>query len=319
MTRFAIGVDIGGTKIAAALVSENGDVNERVSLPTPHEPAAIVAAVIALCQTLIARSLQSNITALGIGIGTAGQVDFASGTITYAVATLPGWAGTPLAQRVHDALELPVAVDNDVNALAIGESHFGAGRGLRSALYVALGTGIGGALLIDGALWRGAHGSAGEIGHILVDPHSTRMCNCGQTGHLEALAAGPALAERYAELRGLPPQEDHPDLRLVATLAQQGDSLAQQAISEGAHLTGLALGGILNLLDTQALILGGGVIELGALWWQPFEQALRTSPLPCPQRVQLMRAELGIDAGLIGAAQLIFSGMHQALSSKDME
>lgn len=299
----ALGVDIGGTKIASAIVTREGQVLHRQHDITPlHDiPAGVIEVVARHCRTLLATAAQEQHPVAGIGVGTAGQVNIDTGAITYAVATLPGWQGAPLAASLRERTGLPVIVDNDVNALAAGEARFGAGRGFNSGLYVAVGTGIGGAVIIQGRPWRGAHWSAGEIGHILVDWQSDRMCNCGQPGHLEAYAAGPAIAQRYHALTSTVGPDD---LRPIARRAAQGDATARQVIAEGARILGLALGGMLNVLDPDVLVIGGGVAEMGELWWLPFEAALRECPMPAAQKVALRRAELGVEAVLIGAAWL---------------
>lgn len=239
----------------------------------------------------------------GVGIGTAGQVDVQSGTVVYAVETMPGWTGTPLGAAVRAALGLPVVVDNDVNAMAVGEMVFGAGRGFRSALYAAVGTGVGGALLMNGELWRGVNGSAGELGHILVDWDGDRICNCGSKGHLEAYAAGPAIANTYYRQQRLP---ESGDLRPVVQAAEAGDPLAQHAIAEGAAIMGAAMAGLAAVVNPEVLILGGGVALLGDLWWGPFEAALRANQMPAAQKMILKQAELGNQAAIIGAAELVW-------------
>lgn len=295
--------DIGGTKIAGALVSRDGSIHARHIAPTPLAdiPRGILHTLGQMCAHL--RESAGQHTLIGIGIGTAGQVDTTRGTITYAVDTLPGWAPTPLAGALREIAGLPVVVENDVNALALGEAHFGAGRGFSSGLYAAVGTGIGGAVIVDGRLWHGAHWSAGEIGHIVVDWRGDRVCNCGQSGHLEAYAAGPAIVREYCRMTGADPKID---LRQIARLAADGDDAARRVIAEGAEILGLALGGLLNTLDPEILVIGGGLAELGAPWWEPFERALRACPMPAPQQVILKRAELGVDAALVGAAWLAF-------------
>jgi glucokinase len=214
---------------------------------------------------------------------------------------LPGWSGLALADALQAFLLLPVSVENDVNAMAIGEGRFGAGQEFQEMLYVAIGTGVGGALVHRGELWRGATWTAGELGHMVVDWDGQRRCGCGQLGHLEAYTAGPALAERYRQLACL---ETPYDLHVVAERAYNGDSIAQQAIAEGASILGTALSGLLNVFDPQALIIGGGVVEMGEIWWQPFAAALRANPMPGPAQVALRRAQLGGHAVLIGAAWL---------------
>jgi len=300
MTTLTLGIDIGGTKIAAALVSPDGQETAFQRMPTPVAAGAdaILAATIALgTQVLAAASAEDEVVA--VGVGSAGHVDHARGVIVYAADTLPGWGGTHLGRELEQALDLPVVVDNDVNALALGEQRFGAGQSFQHALYVTVGTGVGGALIHAGNLWRGASWSAGELGHLVIDWDGGRRCSCGRTGHLEAYTSGPAMAERYRQLAGASPPID---LRAVAERAQAGDLHAQQAIAEGARVLGMGLGGLLNVLDMQALVIGGGVAELGDLWWQPLEQALRANPLPGPARIALRRARLGKHAVLVGAA-----------------
>jgi glucokinase len=300
MSLNAIGVDIGGSKIAAAIVGSDGSVAEQMSAPTPVAggQAAILETVIRLCRGLLETATVQGQTISAVGVGSAGHVDHERGVITYASGTLPGWAGTALAAHLQTALDLPVVVENDVNALAIGESRFGAGQSFDEALYVAIGTGVGGAIVREGRLWRGASFCGGEIGHLVVDWDGMRRCSCGLPGHLEAYTAGPALAERYRALAGL---DVAPDLRVVAERARNGDVIARTALLEGARILGLALGGLLSALDPQALIIGGSVPDSGPLWWAAFETALRSSPMPGPARIALHPAQLGAHAVVIGA------------------
>jgi glucokinase len=250
---------------------------------------------------VLSAARRERLDVVAAGAGSAGHVDRRRGTISYASELLPGWTGLDLARELQAALELPVSVENDVNAMALAEAHFGAGRDFRHALYITVGTGIGGALIVDGRLWHGATWTAGELGHLVVDWNGTRRCNCGQPGHLEAYVAGPALAARYRERSGM---EQPLDLVAVAARARAGDTIAAETIVEGARILGLALGGLLNVLDPQALIVGGGVAELQDLWWPALETALRANSMPGPARVAQRRAMLGVDATLIGAAWL---------------
>ncbi len=311
MAHYALGVDIGGTKIAAAVVREDGSVIGRRAVPTPVAggAAAILAAALALSRRVLEEGRGLDIIA--IGVGSAGEVDADHGVVTYASDNLPGWAGLALADEFAAATGLPAVIDNDVNALAAGESQFGAGRGFRDVLYVAVGTGIGGAVVLDGRLRRGASWAAGEIGHLIAAWDGDRVCSCGRRGHLEAYAAGPALAARYWELAGIEASgggsqgaAEALDLRAVAARARAGDLLARRVIAEGAEILGICLGGLLNVLDPQALVIGGGVAELGDLWWRPLAAALRGNPLPGPAQILLRPAHLGADSVLIGAAWL---------------
>lgn len=299
----ALGMDIGGTKIAAAIVEPGGGISGKVIAPTPGGGGAreILRAAVESGRRVLETARARGTEVAVLGVGTAGHVDHERGNVTYASENLPGWAGVELARQLRTALRLPVSVDNDANTMALGEGRFGAGRGLRDVLYVTVGTGIGGALVLDGRLRRGATWTAGELGHMTVDRDGTRHCSCGRPGHLEAYASGPTIAERYRALTGL---DGRHDLRSIAAEARNGDPIANAVIAEGASILGLALGGLLDVIDTQALIVGGGVAELGEVWWSPLEATLRANPMPGPASIRLSSAELGVDAGLIGAAWL---------------
>lgn len=301
--QYVIGVDVGGTKIAGALVDRQGHfiLLHQVSTPALEGPQAVLGATMSVIKTLLANATHEQHTVSAVGIGAAGQINLNTGDVAYAVDTLPGWAGTRISTPVREQFGLPVIVDNDVNAMAVAELRFGAGRGYQSGLFAAVGTGIGGALILNGQLWRGTNWSAGELGHAVAVWNGDRVCNCGQAGHLEAYAAGPAMARRYARLRGL---EESTDLRPVVWAAQHGDTVAQDVIVEGAHILGSVLSGLVNVFDPQVLIVGGGVAELGEWWWTPFQQALRANPLPASKKVHLHVAQLGNSAVLIGAAWL---------------
>lgn len=305
---YALALDIGGTKIAAALVNRQGAIIHRNVRATRADlgAQAILQTAREAGRDMLNTAARYGLQVCAIGIGTGGQVDVDRGSIAYASENLPGWSGLPLASEVESSLKLPTFVDNDVNAVALGEHHFGAGRGFQAALYVAIGTGVGGALVQGGKIWRGATWSAGEICHLVIDYDGTRRCSCGATGHLEAYTSGPAMTQRYRELSGI---REQVDLRAIAAYARQGDSHALRAIAEGAQILGTALGGVLNIFDPEVLVIGGGVPEMGELWWRPFETALRANPMPGPANVHLLPAQLGTDAALAGAAWLAFSSL----------
>jgi len=302
MTTLVLGIDIGGTKIAAALVSAEGQIaaRQRVGTPVGQGADAILHAAVDLSKRLLA-TVPPGDEVVAIGVGAAGHIDHTRGRVVYAADTLPNWGGAEVGTALKQAFGLPVVVDNDVNAMALGEYHFGAGRQFPNGLYVTVGTGVGGALILGGEIWRGTNWAAGELGHLVLDYDGARRCSCGAHGHLEAYTAGPALAARYKALAG---GMEPIDLRTVAALAHEGDTVAQQVIAEGARMLGTGLSGLLNVLDVNALIVGGGVAELGERWWMPLEAALRANPLPGPRRVALRRAELGTGAVVVGAAWL---------------
>jgi glucokinase len=290
----AIGVDIGGTKIAAGVVGPDGSVSHASTSATPRTGAdAILRTVIHLTLELLDIAVRRRMEVQAVGVGTAGQVDHERGCITYANENLPGWTGTPVAERVRAAVELPVRVENDVRAMAIGESRLGAGRGFEHVLYLAVGTGIGGAIVLDGEVWRGASGTAGECGYLLAGWDRDRPIKVEET------LAGPGLAARYREVTG--GREALP-LHEIAQRAAAGDAPAARVIRDGARRLALVLGPVLTLVDPQVLIVGGGVTGIGPLWWDSFVASLRDTPLPGLRRIPVLPAQLGAHAVMIGAA-----------------
>jgi len=298
-----VGVDLGGTKIAAAVVSRDGEAGPMFSIPTPAAagPVAVLDAVTRLVMTAAA-----SMPIRAIGIGTAGVVDVERGVIISATATLPGWPGTDVAAGIRDRLvaagwEPPViAVTNDVDAHAIGEGWCGAGAGADSLLMVAVGTGVGGAVLFNERPLRGAHHLAGEIGHLPVPGVGDLVCPCGRPGHLEALAAGPAIHRRYLALGGDPASQDARD---VAVRASAGEPLARQVLTTAATAVGRGIAGIVTVLDPEVVIVGGGVAEAGTLWWAAMERAIRAEVIDVLASLPVLRAALGNQAAIIGAAR----------------
>lgn len=295
----AIGVDIGGTKIAVGLVGQDGAIRFSQIVPTPVQDGAgaIIQSVIRLSRDMLAEARMKGFAVMGVGVGTAGQVDAQAGVIRYANENLPGWTGTPVAQLLSDALSLPVAVDNDVKTMALGEGRYGAGAGFDEIFYITVGTGIGGAIVHGGKIWRGATGSAGEVGYIVSGWDGKRPLI------IEQQVGGPALAARYCQIAGAAGGLTLAD---VAQRALKGDELARQIIREGAQTLGQVFQPIINLLDPQIFIIGGGVSTIGDLWWLPFAAALRDTPLPTPANVRLAAAQLGTQAVMVGAACLVF-------------
>jgi len=292
-----IGIDIGGTKIAVGLVDDQGTISERHVQPTPaHSGDAVVAACIEAAKPLLAHQPRAA------GIGTAGQVDTEQGRITFGNGNIKGWTGMPLGTQIGEALGLPVCVENDVNAMAFAEMRMGAGRGFKHALCITVGTGIGGCFILHGRPWPGAHTSGGEVGHLIADldaPASPGM----MSGALEKFCSGPALERIYTAES---PDSDAaaPTLREIAERAFGGEALAKRVIKQGAARLGRCLGGLLVVLDPELLVVGGGVPNIGPLWWDEMEAALRSTPVPGVQEMALRKAELGVDAVLVGASEL---------------
>ena len=286
-----IGVDIGGTKIAAHVCNRDNRTlyEDTCACPAQEGAEAILASVITLCRRLMHAAHDYDIRA--IGIGTAGQVNPHTGVIIDANDNLKGWVGTRIAERLHAEFALPIVVDNDVRAMALAECTLGAGRAYQHVLCLTVGTGIGGAIVLDGKLWHGAHFTAGEFGYIRESHHTT----------IEAVASGVAIEAVYDGGRAYTLQE-------ITQLASNGDRQAQQAIRMSAETLAETLAPIILFLDPQAVILGGGVIAVEP-WWTGFTETITTLDFATVKQLPIRRAELGHRAGMVGAALLAWQGV----------
>jgi len=292
--RLAVGIDIGGTKIAAGVVDPDGRVLTRRDMPTPvSDRQSLVDAIIAL-----ARDLATEHAVDAVGVGVAGLVDRAGDTVRFA-AHLP-FRDEPLRTELSAVLGLPVVVDNDANAGGWAETRFGAARGAHNALFVAVGTGIGGAIIIDGRLRRGWQGASGEIGHLIVE-RDGRPCPCGSRGCWEQYGSGRALV-RAAEEAGL----DVPHGSAVTAAAAAGDERARQVLRGIGGWVGLGIAGLVAVLDPEVVVVGGGVSAAGDLLLEPTRDSFRSYLTARERRPEapIVLAALGPDAGLIGAADL---------------
>ncbi|HEV8682871.1 MAG TPA: ROK family glucokinase [Actinomycetota bacterium] len=306
-TRTAVGLDVGGTKAAGVLVTEDGEVVARHVAETPAED------VDATMDTLydVIATLQKEGDPLAVGIGGAGMVDFDAGVMRYAPNL--AWRELPIRDLVAEHTGLPCVLDNDANAACWGEYRFGAARGYRYVLLLTVGTGIGGGIVADGALYRGAHGFGAEVGHVVVDPEGP-LCGCGNRGCFEQVASGRAI-----DRLGREAADAHPD-GLIATLAgtdevggrhvteaaRQGDAVARRIIEDVGGRLGLGIAGFVNVLDPEVVVVGGGVADIGALLLDPAREAFRAAVLAPDHRpeVPIVPAALGNDAGAIGAATI---------------
>jgi len=304
----AIGIDVGGTKTAAIRVHADGTIESRVQRPTPAEDED------AICEGMVevAREVLDGSVA-AIGISAAGMVEAGTGILRFAPNL--AWRDASLVERVRDPLGLPTLAENDNTAAVWGEVRIGAARGFRHVLHVGVGTGIGGGIVIDGRLYRGAHGFAAEIGHVIVEPGGP-LCGCGNHGCWEQVASGTAIAragraalERHthsaiAELAGGDP--DGVTGELVTDAARRGDATAVGILMEVGHRLGEGIAGLVNILDVEVVTVGGGASGAGDLLLAPARKAF-TMALEAPERrpeVPLLEAALGADASAVGAAIL---------------
>jgi len=309
--QYAIGVDLGGTKTAAGVVSGDGEVLFSETVPTLNRDGgdAILDATAALVSALVARAQAEGLDVVGVGVGSAGVIDAARGVVVSATDAIPGWAGTELTAGLAARLGLaPEAVQavNDVHAHALGESWTGSAAGTASSLLVAFGTGVGGSFVLAGHPVLGHRYAGGHVGHF-ASPYAFHAgqpvpCVCGGAGHVEAIASGPAIREAYVRLGGKGPASD---ARGVFALADASDAMAIKAVGIGAAAAGQAVGGLANILDPEVVVVSGGLSDAGAPWWRPMERALRAELLPALLGLPVLPAKLGNAAAVVGAARLV--------------
>ena len=304
-----LAIDIGGTKLALGLVDAAGRILARDEIPThaAEGPDRILARLFDSARTMLERAGPSH----GVrraGIACAGPLDRQAGLILNP-PNLPGWSRIALVDRIGQALGLPAVLDNDANAAALGEFRYGAGQGARSLVYLTVSTGIGGGIILDGRLWRGLGDSAGEIGHMTIDPDGP-PCGCGNRGCLEALASGPAIARRAHEaLQGGRPSRlrdlAEASAADVVRLAREGDALASEIWAAAVHALALGVGAAITILAPERVIIGGGVAEAGDMLFAPLRREIkRRVKLVAVESVPILPAALGRDVGILGAAAL---------------
>jgi len=305
-----VGVDVGGTSVRAGVVNGDGAVLDLARTPTPRSEAALEAAVAGVVDTLASRHLIA-----AVGLALAGFITPDRRAVRFAPHL--SWRDAPVADRIADRIGLPVVVEHDANAAALAERHFGAASGASTAVFVAMGTGIGSALLLDGVLYRGAFGVAPELGHLQVVPDG-RPCPCGKTGCWERYCSGTALATTAVELLARDPERSPLLSRLtagdprrltgqgVAAAASEGDPVANAAMEDLARWLGVGLALIADVFDPELVVIGGGVSESAPLFLDEAREhyaALLTGAGRRPL-ARIRTAQLGEAAAVVGAAQL---------------
>ncbi len=292
VVRLALGIDLGGTNLRAAVIDAAGTVLRRAAMPTDVAggPQSIIAQMLRLTDEL---GGLAGIAAAGIAA--PGPLDSAAGCII-GIPTLPGWENYPLRQVISEKLARPVVLENDGIAAAVGEWTFGAGRGLDHMVYVTVSTGIGGGVIADGKVLRGHRGMAGHIGHMMIAADGPR-CACGGTGCFEALASGTAFTAAARKA-------GYADASAAVTAARAGDAIAQELIDREADLLGFGFASLLHLYAPQRLVIGGGVSEALDLMQVRIRKQIELHAMPPFRRIDIVRAELGGNSGLVGAAAL---------------
>jgi len=310
------GVDIGATSIDLGIADFSGKLLVRFSEPASVKdgPIRVLGRVGSLLEKMLEENSLSSATLNGIGIGVPGPVDFMMGTLV-SPPIMPGWDRYPIIETIQQWFpSANIFVDNDVNMMALGEMYQGSGKGIDNLIYVKIGTGIGAGIVCAGKIYRGANGCAGDIGHISVDK-SGPLCHCGNKGCLEAIAAGPAIAERsliaaragkssilmnsYEKNGNVLHAED------VGNASKEGDPLAIEIIRESGQYIGDVLAGLVNFYNPGIIVIGGGVSNLGNLLLSSIRQTVLNRSLPLATRdLLIVFSEIGGDAGVVGAINL---------------
>jgi glucokinase len=310
---YFIGIDIGGTKTSVSLGNAQGRIFVRTVFPT-EDVRPTLGEVKRIIRAYLKKYDKEQKKTAGIGVSGPGPLDFKKGVLVNP-PNLPSWRNVPLKKIFSRAFPFPVAVDNDANCAALGEKTFGAGRRVKNLFYYTVSTGIGGGVIIDGRIHHGASFDAGEIGHSIVLPKGPK-CNCGKRGCLEALASGTSIGriarERVTKsslILKLAGQKRNINAVIVARAAQQGDRLAREIYRQAAFYLGLSVANVIQVLNPEMIIIGGGVSKTGKLLFDPLIRNARAFSWPRPYHsCRIVPAKLKDAVGDLGAMSLLIGG-----------
>ena len=308
MAKNRIGIDVGGTNVKIALVDTKGKIVYSNSVPTRAE-MGYEYTVNNIKQAIYDLLKETKLTTKdieGIGFGFPGQVDYKAGIVRNA-PNIPGWVEVPIAKLIEDEFKIPTRVDNDVRCAALGELKYGAGKGCENMICITVGTGIGSGLIINGKLVRGASNAAGEIGHIKLQMHDGPICGCGDTGCLEAFAEDYIRGGKSTKFREMA-NGGQITPYLVCEAAKAGDPVAQRIFTIMGEYIGIGLASVVNLLNPERIIIGGGVADAGDILIAPLTETLKKRAMKIAgSAVEVVPAQLGNTAGVIGSSLLIES------------
>ena len=311
-------VDLGGTKIIAAVVLPDGKIISRNYCLTMADkgPEAVSDRILSAVDRAIAQAKLKTSELIGIGVAAAGVLDTNRGIVTTS-PNLPNWRNVPLRDILADKSGVVTYIINDANAAALGEHRFGAGMGFDNIIYLTVSTGIGGGIIIDSKLYSGTDGCAGEVGHMTIKADGPQ-CHCGSFGCLEALASGWAVAkaaitrinngEKSSIVELVDGRLESITAEMVAVAARRGDRLAADIVSEAAKYLGIGLANLVNIFNPELIVIGGGLSKMGDMLLKPARKVLKERAFKLPvDTVRVVRARLGNNAGIIGAAAYVFA------------
>ena len=310
--KYAIGIDLGGTSVKYALIDNEGVFHFQGKLPSKADISAeaVIGQLVTACKETMASAQQLGVTIEGIGIGTPGIVDETNRIVLGGAENIKGWENLNLADRIEAETHLPVQMGNDANLMGLGETMYGAGQGARNVVFLTVGTGIGGAVVIDGKLFNGFANRGTELGHVPLIANG-EPCACGSIGCLEHYASTSALVRRFnkrAAEAGRSFSGEEINGELIVRLYKEGDKLATECLDEHCDFLGHGIAGFINIFSPQRVVIGGGLSEAGDFYIQKVsERAHRYVMADCAVNTRIMAASLGNKAGSIGAASLVFS------------
>ncbi|OGW93083.1 MAG: hypothetical protein A3K16_00425 [Omnitrophica bacterium RIFCSPLOWO2_01_FULL_45_24] len=316
MMRLLLGIDIGGTNIKIALIDKKGRIKAKKTFPTADFKGnrALIERITGETKKLLAEYGVVKKDIIGVGVGAPGAVDIRSGTVHY-LTNVPDWSEVPLGNILKNKLGLLTFVDNDVNVMALGELFFGSGIGAKNMLCVTLGTGVGGGLILEGRLYRGSSYAAGEFGHVPINIAGPR-CNCGSWACVEAYVGNNYIVRDVitrikngektlikklvnGKLSKITPE-------IISRAARAGDRFAKEIWRDVGNKVGTGLAGVVNLLNVEKIVIGGGVAEAGKILFDSIKKTIAARAMKLPAKtVKVVKAKLRRDAGLIGAAALV--------------
>lgn len=314
--KLILGVDLGGTKIATALVTAQGEIVVRRRSPTPAQagPDAVISSICTTIDKTLSAKKSSPSQLLSIGIAAAGIIDSDNGKVIFS-PNLPGWHEVPLRDAIEQRFGIPSYLGNDATLAALGEWHFGLKRKVANLIYVTVSTGIGGGIIANGKLYTGACSAAGEIGHMTIEVNGPK-CNCGNVGCWETLASGTTLAREAAKqitegadtsiTELVDGDISKIDAEIVFLAAKQGDRLAKELISRLGYYFGVGLVNLVNIFNPELILVGGGVAKMGALLLQPAIKVVKERAFSTlANAVEIKPALLGDDSGVLGAVAFV--------------
>ncbi|TYP49786.1 ROK family protein [Thermosediminibacter litoriperuensis] len=315
MKKIAVGIDLGGTKIATCAMDEAGNLLEKTELPTlaKEGPEKVIERMKRSVYEVLKRLDLSLSDIAGIGIGVPGPMDAKRGRVKNP-PNLPGWKDIPLLSIMEEEFNIPVFMENDANAAAIAENLFGAGKGVKNFIYITISTGIGGGAITNGRLFKGGDGNAAEVGHMTINFEGP-VCGCGNSGCWEAYASGTALTRfaregilsgrktRITDLAG----QDEVRAEHVFAAAKEGDEFARELVEKEGFYLGVGLANVVNAYNPERIAIGGGLTHAWDMFYSTMVEVMKTRALPANvEHLEVMKAKLGTDVGTIGAASLVF-------------